>query len=202
MDIQEIKRRVDLLKKVTQQRTVLIKDVAKELKERVTDLMIFIEDNPKLFHTDQVWSWKKEQYFDYTPFGKVKQTRTIHDKCKGLGITEVYLTPEDNFRTDEFVTLMQRKCAKTVWVGAWNNYGRIEGHYVVEDVFNEKDEHRYHLWRNTAEKIRELRNLGILHDDTFYIGGFGDCSKHKVTTAITKADADKARSLGWTVEGL
>ena len=80
-----------------------------------------LHENPKLFHTDQVWSWKKEQYYDYTPFGKVKQTRTIHDKCKGLG---------------------------------------------------------------------------ILHDDTFYIGGFGDCSKHKVTTAITKADADKARSLG------
>ena len=46
MDIQEIKRRVDLLKKVTQQETVLIKDVAKELKERATDLMIFIEENP------------------------------------------------------------------------------------------------------------------------------------------------------------
>ena len=199
MDIQEIKRRVDLLKKVTQQETVLIKDVAKELKERATDLMIFIEENPKLFHTNQVWTWKKEQYFDYTPFGKVKQTRSVHDKCKGLGISEVYLTPEDNFRTDEAIALLQHKYAKTVWVRGWDNYGRIEGYYVVEDVFNGKDEHRHHLWRNTAEKIHELRDLGILYDCSFYIGGAFDCTEHKVSTAITKEGADKARSLGWSV---
>lgn len=202
MDVSEIKRRVDLLKKVSQQKTVLIKDVAKELKARQTDLMIFIEDNPKLFHTDQVWSYKKESYIEYTRFGKSRQTRTVQDKCKGLGITEVYLRPEDNYRTDEHVALMQRKYAKTIWVRGWDNYGTIEGHYVAEDKADTKDEHRYHLWRNTAAKIRELTRLGILHEETFYIGGAFDCSSHKISTAITAADAERARAGGWTVIGL
>lgn len=202
MDIIEIKRRVDLLKKVTQQRTVLIKDVAKELKERQTDLMIFIEDNPKLFLTDQVWSWKKETYYENTPFGRRKDSRTVKDKCKGLGITEVFLSPEDNCRTDEFVTLMQRKHAKTIWVSAWDNYGCIEGHYVQQDLPSEKDEKRSHLWRNTEKKVKELKELGVLQDGTFYIGGAFDCSSHKKDTAITKTGADKARAAGWTVIGI
>lgn len=202
MDINEIKRRVDLLKKVSQQKTVLIKDVAHELKERQTDLMIFIEDNPKLFHLEPVWSWKKETYYDHMPWGKVKNSRTVQDKCKGLGITEAYLRPEDNFRTDEFVALMQREKAKTIWVSEWNNYSVIEGHYVAVDLPEEKDKHRYHLWRNTAEKIRQLRDLGILYETTFYIGGLGDCNHYKKDTAITKEGADKARSLGWQIIGI
>ena len=202
MDIQEIKRRVDLLKQVTQQRTVLITDVAREMKVRQTNLMIFVNDNPKLFHTEEVWSWKKEPYYEHYPWGRVRSSRTVRDKCKGLGITEAYLRPEDNFRTDEFVALMQHNKAKTIWVSEWSNYGVMEGHYVAEDVPDEKDGHRYHLWRNTADKIRQLRDLGILYETTFYIGGLGDCNHYKKDTAITMEGADKARSLGWTVIGL
>lgn len=202
MEIQEIKRRVDLLKQVTQQKTVLISDVAKELKTRQTDLMTFIEDNPKLFHLEPVWSWKKETYYNHMPWGKVKNQRTVQDKCKGLGITEAYLRPEDNFRTNEFITLMQREKAKTVWVSEWNNYGRIEGHYIAEDNHSKKDEHRYNLWRNTADKIQQLRDLGILFETTFYIGGAFDYNPYKKDTAITQEGADKARSLGWTIIGL
>lgn len=203
MEIQEIKRRVDLLKQVTQKKTVLINDVAKEMKVRQTDLMMFIEDNPKLFKTDQVWSWKKHRYVSCVIGGKkYYNVEDIHDKCKGLGITEVYLRPEDNFRTDEFVALMQREKAMTVWVTDWNNYGVIEGHYIAEDLPKEKDEHRYHLWRNTADKIRQLQDLDILYETTFYIGGAFDCNTYKKDTAITKEGADKARSLGWTIIGI
>lgn len=202
MDIQEIKQRVDLLKQVTQQRTVLISDVAKEMKVRQTDLMIFVNENPGLFHTEPVWTYKKEAYYEHTPFGKYKSSRSVQDKCKGLGINEAYLSAEDNFRTDEFVALMQREMAKTVWVSDWDNYGVIEGHYVAEDIPKDKDEHRYHLWRNTADKISQLKNLGILYGTTFYIGGAFDCNHYKKDTAITKEGADKARSLGWTIIGL
>lgn len=202
MEIQEIKRRVELLQKVTQKRIVLITDVAKELKVRATDLMIFIQDNPGLFHTDQVWTYKKESYYEHTPFGKYKTSRTVKDKCKGLGIEEVYLDANENFRTDEFIARMQKEKAKTIWVSDWNNYGTIEGHYVEPDKEDPKDEHRYHLWRNTGRKIRELQRLGILTEDTFYHGGAFDCNEYKKDTAITPVAAERARSLGWTVVGL
>lgn len=202
MEIQEIKRRVELLKQVTQKRTVLITDVAKELKVRSTDLMIFIQDNPGFFHTEQVWTYKNESYYEHTPFGKYKTSRSVQDKCKGLGITEVFLRPEENFRTDEFVALMQREKAKTIWVSEWNNYGTIEGHYVKPDKEDPKDEHRYHLWRNTEKKLKALKKLGILYDDTFYIGGAFDSTEHKQEYAISQKMADKARSLGWKIIGM
>lgn len=199
MDIQEIKRRVELLQAATLQKSVLVKDVAKELKESQTDLMQFILDNPKLFHTDEVWSWKKGNYKEMTRFGAVRSTRAVKDKCKGLGIAEVYLCPEDNFRTDEHVAILQSRYARTVWLKDWNNYGTIEGHYVEEDAFDAKDEHRKHLWRNTAAKITELKNIGILRPRTFYIGGAFDCSEHDILTAIDGDGIAKAESLGWTL---
>ena len=52
MDIQEIKRRVDLLKMANNKKYCLVPELAKELKVSKTDLMQFILDNPKLFHTD------------------------------------------------------------------------------------------------------------------------------------------------------
>lgn len=199
MNIEEIKKRTDLLKQVTQQKTILISDIAKEMKVRQTDLMIFVNENPGLFHTEQVWTYKKEAYYEHTPFGKYKSSRSVQDKCKGLGIDEVYLSADQNFRTDEFVARMKREKTKTVWVSEWNNYGIIEGYYVEPDKEDPKDKHRYHLWRNTADKISQLKNLGILYGTTFYIGGAFDCNHYKKDTAITKEGADKARSLGWTI---
>ena len=55
MDIAEIKRRVDLLKMANNKKYCLIPELAKELKVSKTDLMQFILDNPKLFHTDNQW---------------------------------------------------------------------------------------------------------------------------------------------------
>ena len=58
MDIAEIKRRVDLLKMANNKKYCLIPELAKELKVSKTDLMQFILDNPKLFHTDNQWTYK------------------------------------------------------------------------------------------------------------------------------------------------
>lgn len=58
MDIAEIKRRVDLLKMANNKKYCLIPELAKELKVSRTDLMQFILDNPKLFHTDKQWTYK------------------------------------------------------------------------------------------------------------------------------------------------
>lgn len=63
MDILTIKNRFDLLKTATLQRAILIKDIAKELKESTTDLMQFVLDNPKLFATEEVWSYKNKPRF-------------------------------------------------------------------------------------------------------------------------------------------
>lgn len=196
MDISEIKKRVELLQKAGLQKTVLISDVAKEMKVRITDLMEYILDNPKLFSTEEVWSWKKETYYEHMPWGKVKNTRSVHDKCKGLGITTVYESPEENWRTDEWLEKKIRENRKTIWISKWDNYGVIEGKYIAADA---EDKYRKHLWRNTLEKIEEIKKTGVVSEGTFYIGGYGDCTSHDMKTCINDDGIAKLREMGWTV---
>lgn len=91
MDITEIKKRVDLLKMVNNMTYCLVSELAKELKVRKTDLMQFILDNPKLFYAENIWLYKEAPH---------SKNQTGH-KNLGVCIKEVYLSPEDNFRTDE-----------------------------------------------------------------------------------------------------
>lgn len=199
MNIQEIKERVELFQKATCQKTVLVSDIAKELKCRITDLMKFIIDNPKLFNTEEVWTLKNETYYEYVCGSKHKYTRQVKDKCKGLGIECIYLSPEENWRTDEWAEKQKKDFENTFWVSKWNNYGVIEGMYVDND---KEDKMRHNLWRNTPEKIEKLKEQGILFRDVFYIGGLGDCSAYEKFTAINEANIKKAKELGWNVEYL
>lgn len=199
MDIVEVKKRFDLYKMATKQNVVAITDLAKELKVRVTDLMEFINDNPKLFITEECWSYKNKTEYSYVFGHKCKNTIRVKDKCKGLGLTNVYLTAEENYTTNEWLIKKIEDNEKTIWVSAWDNYGTIEGYYVRGDYEDKNDKYNSFLWRNTASKINELKELGILYDTTFYIGGFGDCTEHKSSTAINKEGMKKAEELGWTI---
>ena len=77
MDIAEIKRRVDLLKMANNKKYCLIPELAKELKVSKTDLMQFILDNPKLFHTDNQWTYKV----------MLRSQKVAPNKNLGLGAT-------------------------------------------------------------------------------------------------------------------
>ena len=70
MDIQEIKRRFDLLKMANNERYCLLSELAKELKVRKTDLMQFVIDNPKLFRKGSV-----EQKYGCVPLRCLSFTR-------------------------------------------------------------------------------------------------------------------------------
>lgn len=195
-NIEEIKKRFELLKAATLQDTILIADLAKELKERITEVMSFVMDNPKLFVTKEVWTYKSKSYTD--PYcGKV--TRTIKDKLKGLGISNVYLSPEDNPFIEEGALKKQIDFEKTIWISYWDNYGTREGMYVNVDNLDENDKFRKHLWRNTVEKINNLKEIGILYKTQFFIGGWGDCTTHNIETAINSDGINKLKELGWKV---
>ena len=84
MDIAEIKRRVDLLKMANNKKYCLIPELAKELKVSKTDLMQFILDNPKLFHTDNQWTYKV----------MLRSQKVAPNKNLGLGIEEVIFYPK------------------------------------------------------------------------------------------------------------
>lgn len=200
MNIAEIKRRFDLLKTANASNYCLVSELAKELRASKTDLMQFILDNPKLFHTEDVYSYKKKTYTTTIWGNKFKETRTIKDKVLGLGIKEVYINPEDNFRTDEWLQKQIVEKAKYISISAFDNYGSIEGYFI--EIDNGESECRYSEWRNTEAKVKELQSLGIVHKDTFYFGGYGDCSEYHTDYAISLDGLEKLKADGWTFNQL
>lgn len=191
MDIEEIKRRVDLLKMANNKKYCLIPELAKELKVSKTDLMQFVLDNPKLFHTDNQWTYKVMP----------RSQTVVKNKNLGLGIEQVYLLPEDNFRTEEWLQKQIIDKAKYIYISEFNNYGQIEGYYIGTD---EESDSKYKewLWRNAEAKVKEVQSLGVLHKSTFYMGGFGDSSAYPVDYAISPDGLDKLTQAGWTFNKL
>lgn len=200
MDIVEIKRRVDLLKMANNQKYCLIPELAKELKVSKTDLMQFILDNPKLFHADNQWSYKDKVVYRQMLGVKFKDTDIVKNKNLGLGIEQVYLSPKDNFRTEEWLQEQITSKAKYIQISEFDYYG-VQGYFISIDEEG-NSEYREHLWRNTKSKVKEIQSLGATHKDSFYTGGFGDTSAHPVDCAISPDGLEKLKQSGWTFNKL
>lgn len=201
MNIQEIKRRVDLLKTVNNSRYCLIPELAKELKVSKTDLMQFILDNPKLFHVENQWSYKDKVIYNWVCGNRIKNTMSVKNKNLGLGIEEVYVLPEDNFRTEEWLQRQIIEKAKYIYISEFDNYGSIEGYYINIDKENNSG-YREWLWRNTEYKVKSIQSLGITCKGTFYYGGFGDCTPCHVEYEIFENGLEKLNQEGWTFNEL
>lgn len=187
MDIAEIKRRVDLLKMANNNRYCLISELAKELRVRKTDLMQFVLDNPKLFYAENIWLYKGAT--------RSKSYEQTEHKNLGIGIKEVYLSAEDNFRTEEWLQKQIATKARYIHISEFDYYG-IQGYYIKIDK-EDDSEYREWIWRNTESKVKEIESLGVLHMDTFYSGGFGDSSAHTVDYAISPDGLDELIRAGW-----
>lgn len=177
MEIKEIKRRFDLLKKVNNKNYCLISELAKELKVSKTDLMQFMEDNAKLFTL----------YVDNNCFKK-------KSKNMGLSIQNVYLKPIDNPSTDEWLEKQIEDCKDYIHIDEIDYYGSIQGYYIEKDT---KGTNREHLWRNTQEKIDKLVEQGIVSKYTFCVGGIGDCYNHTCEYALLGDWKEKLIANGW-----
>lgn len=183
MNIEEIKTKFDLLKKVNNKKFCLVSELAKELKVSKTDLMQFIEDNSVLFNT------KNYQ----------KRTRNTI-KNLGIGIQNVFLSADENPLTDEWLKKQIKENEKYIYICEFDNYHTIEGYYI--DIDGENSELRRNLWRNTEDKINKLIKLGVVEKNTFYLGGYGDCSAIEKEYAITKNGLQILTDNGWTFNKL
>ena len=176
--IEEIKRITELVKKVNCEYNALISEVAKEMGVKKTALMQFILDNPKLFKT--------EERFKYTKNEK---------KSVGLAIRYVYLTPEENPDTEEWLAKMRKAWENKIHIGEQTYYGYHEYFYIPEDDVDSKES----KYRNTPEKIKFLEEQGIIKKTS---GGYGGLSDYYRTEYYPYTDeVQKAlEKIGWTTD--
>lgn len=176
MELNEVIRIVNLLRKVDCTKYALISDVAKEMGVKKTVLMQFIEDNPKLFRTSELYRYQKNT-----------------KKSMGLAICEVYQTAEENPETEEWLEVKKKAWEKKIHIGEQTYYGVHEYWFVPVDGEKEGK------YRNTQEKIKFLEEKGIIKKVSGGYGGFSDY----YPTKYYKYDDDVQKALegiGWTTD--
>ena len=185
MEISEIKRIVGLLQKVNCAQIALISEVAKEMGVKKTALMQFVEDNPKLF--------KIVEHQSRTAKGLVKTA--------GLAIQKVYLIPEDNPDTEEWMEKMKKAWENKIHIGEQTYYGYHEYFYIpVDDPNSTNDTYRKEgMYRNTPDKIKFLEEKGIIKKVSGGYGGLGDFNS-TVYYPYSEKVQSALEEIGWTTD--
>ena len=175
IDISEVNRIVELLKKVDCTNYALISDVSKEMGMKKTAVMQFIDDNPKLFKLIEV---KKG------------------DKVQGLGIRVVYETPNQNPETEEWLEDKKVEWEKKIHISSRYYYNQLEFYHIAVD----NNDGKKNLYRNTPEKIQELENAGFITKSECWYGGFSDSYKietYRVNSDVIKKIEEAGRTTDW-----
>ena len=174
LQIAEVNRIAELIKKVDCTNYALISDVSKEMGIKKTALMQFIVDNPKLFKLVEV---------------------TKKEKTVGLAIKKVYMTAEENPATEEWLEKMKALWEKKIHISSQYYYGQLEFHHIAVD----STEGKKNLYRNTPEKIQELENAGLITKSECWYGGLSDSYKIE-TYRVNSEDIKKIEAAGWTTD--
>ena len=176
LQITEIHRIVSLIQKVNCSTFALISETASDLGIKKTALMQYIEDHPKNFSIQEITSTSAKGV----------------NKTLGLGIKKVYLTPEENPVTDEWLAVKKKEWENKIQVFEQTYYGQHEFWYLAAD--NGKE--RRNLWRNTPEKIQALIDAGAIKMEKSGYGGFSDYYNWE-GLLLTPDAAEAITKLGW-----
>jgi len=174
LTIPNVKDIVRLIQKVNCQNYALISEVAKEMSVKKTQVMMYIEEHPKLFILVEV---KKG------------------DKVQGLGIKTVYTDANQNPETEEWLNLQKDLWEKKIHISSMYYYNQLEFYHIAVDTSAEKR----NLYRNTPEKIQELEEAGLITKTECWYGGFSD--SYKIETYRVNSDVIKAiEDAGWKTD--
>ena len=176
LQISEVHRIVSLIQKVNCSTFALVTETASELGIKKTVLMQYIEDNPKLFDVTKATS---------------KSTKSVV-KNLGLAIRKVYLIPEENPDTEEWLEIQKKVWEKKIQVFEQTYYGQHEFWYLAVD----NESKRRNLWRNTPEKIQTLIDAGAIKMEKSGYGGLSDYFNWE-GLLLTPDAAEAITKLGW-----
>ena len=174
LNIQNIKEITRLIQRVDCHSYATITDVTKEMGVKKTQVMMFIEQNPKLFKIAEI---------------------TKGNKSLGLAILVVYLEADQNPDTQEWLDRKTREWDHKIHVDEMTYYGRHEFWYFPEEMSKSKES----LYRNTPEKIKELEEKGILKKTQRCVGGLGD-TRYVEKFICDDETLKKLIEAGWTTD--
>lgn len=184
INIEDIKYRYKLLKELYQTNQISIPVLAGELDIKQTDLMQFILSN--------------REYFAIT----------VPVTGKGLDIARIYDKLEENPVTEEWLQKKIKDNAKTIWLYPIKEFNNIMGWRLAQTTTDPDPTvfpnfNRATKWKNTKEKVAEVKKLGYLHKQQFYFGPYNERKSEIVDDAILDAErndiVEKFKNVGWKV---
>jgi hypothetical protein len=193
--IEEIQTGVNLLKKANCKSYVTLNEISKELHIRKIDLMLFIENNPKLFNISERWVPKTKTVIENRFGAKFKTSIQVRGKHLGLCIDAAYIHAHENYLTDEWLEKAIIEKVKYLHITEANNYGSITGYYIEIDE-NKDSDFREYAWRNTIKKIESIKEY--FHEGCFFVGGYGDSYSYVKKYSISFENIRILKELGWT----
>lgn len=208
ISIEEIITALRLVKKDTCQDYATTAALAKMLGARKMDVLLFIEQNPKLLHTEERYRKKSIQRTIMICGRPVKESHLINGASLGLCLIEAFPDAKSNPWNPEWLEATKRHLAKTLWLSEVNNYGEILGHCFHEDerpsdipsdhLFADNRRNDW-LWRNTREKLEEAKSLGGCFEHSYIMGGYGDSYERKEPYAVNAQSLQLLKNAGWTI---
>jgi len=209
---EDVATAVRLVKKETCRGFATVFETAKMLGVRKMDVLLYMEQHPKLFHAEERFR-QKHVKVTVNGFGALrgrrwKEDRVVDGASLGLCLIEAYTTPEDNPWNAEWLAAAQERFAKTLWLSEVNNYGDILGHCFIEDrrpsslppekVYADNRRNDW-LWRNTREKLEAAKALGGCAEKSYIMGGFGDSYHRNEPYGVTAESKAILEADGWTI---
>lgn len=198
LTIPAIKRTVGLLMRANCEDFATVQETAREMKVTKTALMAFIDDNHKHFKTAQ------------RIVQKVKGGRILSEKNLGRVIQGVYDRPDLNPFESEYLERIKAEWKRAIYVQEYEEYGEHLCWYLPEDkqrkdsygkpVTDDDNRNNTFLWRNTPEKLQEIRDAGHAREDYVWGGGDGR-SRIRFKYMVSANDIAALRADGWTIFG-
>ena len=158
---------------------VPVTELAKELSVKKTLLMSFILENDKCF--------------------------LVKNSPKGLLVTNVFLSPDQNPYTEEWLNRTKQEWKRKLYVSQWNCYGHLEEYFLPEEFSRSEYDHKQpnnerntFLWRNTEEKLKSLEEKRHYHHGT---GSVDMWTGTKLPYAVSISEMENLINDGWILEG-
>lgn len=174
LNIVDVHITFSLLKQALNVKYVSVEKLAKELSVKTSVLMLFINQNFKLFET------------------------AIHkyENKEVLCVLSVFMNEAENPKTKLWLENKIAEMSKYLFVEEYDNYGYISGYFIKPDSGGSM---RQELWRNTEEKINSIKTRFDLKEAQYTIGGFGDHSLCRPGGfEITLDQINELKKEGWT----
>lgn len=200
--IDNIKATFEVLKVINGKQLVPLWELAKELGVNKVPLYIFMSENPSLFIIGEYIKTKEHRTRNDSLTESLTNEAynvTTSQENKGIHVYDIFLTAKDNPTHPDYLQHKIDTHKKYIHITPWQHPEEGRNYLIIQPdsrFANQDIVNKFSKWRNTKEKIAELKTLIKLIPAMFH----GQRDTYEVDGAyrLMPGDITRIKRLGWT----